>query len=383
MEERDRIRAQGWENEADFHGIALFAPAGKEHFLLAHHANGACVFLDEHSLCRIHAKFGEPAKPLACRVYPFKLIPTGEKVRTDLRWDCPSTPANHGRPLSEYRETVREYIPLVLPPDAAERPAPPLFEGISLGWEKLELINNTLIRLVRNDSYDLTTRMAACVNVSAALRSSSIATLDERQLKQLLEATYAKIVALMADDPLARVKPLAIERLLLRQIAGIYGREDRRGERGVVWRRLHASLCMLFGRGHLPPLRTDFPAAPFSALEEPLGFPPDEVVEPLARYMRFRLESMGFFGAGYFGYSYLDGLNMLLLTYPLTFWFARAYAAGQGLPAPDRACIVRGIQLVNHYHGMLPVFNMPQERLRFRFLCERTALRRLILWYGR
>ncbi len=84
---------------------------------------------------------------------------------------------------------------------------------------------------------------------------------------------------------------------------------------------------------------------PFSALEEPLGIPPDEVVEPLARYLRFRLECMGFFGAGYFGYSYLDGLNVLLLTYPLTFWFARAYAAGNGLPAPDRACIERGIQL--------------------------------------
>lgn len=236
---------------------------------------------------------------------------------------------------------------------------------------------------MRNESFDLTTRLAACVNVSAALRFPGIANLDEQQLVQLLEATYNKIVALMIDDPLTRLQPLALERLLLRQIAGIYGREDRRGERGVVWRRLQASLRMLAGKGLLPPLRADFPAVPFARLEEPLGFPPDEVVEPLARYMRFRLESLGFFGAGYFNYPYLDGLNVLLLTYPLTFWFARAYAVGQGLPAPDRACVERGIQLVNHYHGMLPVFNMPQERLRFRFLCERTTLRRLILWYGR
>ena len=74
---------------------------------------------------------------------------------------------------------------------------------------------------------------------------------------------------------------------------------------------------------------------------------------------------------------------MLLLTYPLTFWFARACAAGAGLPAPDRACVERAVQMVNHYHGLLPIFNMPQERLRFRFLCERTTLRRLVLWYGR
>lgn len=382
-EERERILAQGWEREPDLQGIQLFTPTGKGQFLLAHRNDGACVFLDERGLCRIHAKFGEVTKPLACRVYPFRLIPVGEKVHTDLRWDCPAAPANQGRPLSEYRDSLREYIPLLLPPEAAERPAPPLFGHTQLSWEKLERINATIIRLAGNTAYDLTTRMAACVNVSAALRFPGIVTLDESQLTHLLEALYEKIVALMADDPLERVRPLALESLLLRQVAGIYGREDRRGERGVAWRRLRAMLRMLAGEGLLPPLRADFPTVPFSALEEPLGFPPDAVVEPLARYMRCRLESMGFFGGGYFGYSYLDGLNMLLLTYPLTFWFARAYAAGQGLPAPNRACIERGIQLVNHYHGMLPVFNMPQERLRFRFLCERTALRRLILWYGR
>ncbi len=98
------------------------------------------------------------------------------------------------------------------------------------------------------------------MNVAAALRFSTINTLDEATLRQLLEATYTKIITLMADDPLTRVKPLALERLLLRQIAGIYGREDRHGERGVLWRRLHASLRMLTGRGLLPPLRADFPA---------------------------------------------------------------------------------------------------------------------------
>ncbi len=131
-EERDRIRAQGWEEEPEFHGVKLFIPDGSDKFTLAHREDGSCVFLDERGLCRIHAKFGEPTKPLACRVYPFKLIPTGEKVRADLRWDCPSGPANHGRPLSEYRREVRDYIPRVVPPDAAQRPTPPFFARISL-----------------------------------------------------------------------------------------------------------------------------------------------------------------------------------------------------------------------------------------------------------
>ncbi len=35
-EERERIRAQGWEAEAEFHGIELFIPAGNHTYVLAH-----------------------------------------------------------------------------------------------------------------------------------------------------------------------------------------------------------------------------------------------------------------------------------------------------------------------------------------------------------
>lgn len=383
-EERDRIRAQGWESDPELQGIELFKPAGeKGKFLLAHRDDGSCVFLDERGLCRIHAKFGEPTKPLACRVYPFKLIPTGDRVRADLRCDCPAIPANHGRSLSEYRDAVREFIPLVVPPAAAELPPAPLYGRVQLDWSRLERVNELFLRLVQTRSLDLTTRLVACVNVSAALHSKHLAVIDEHKLREMLEVIYKKVVATAVEDPLVRLKPLAIERLTFRQLLGLYGREDRRGERGVLLKRLSLSLRMLAGQGLVPPLRLGFPEVPFAALDEPLGLPPDEVVEPLARYLRLRLESMGFFGPGFFGYPYLDGLNVLLLTYPLTFWFARVFAAEKGLPAPDRACIERGISIVNHYHGMLPVFNLPLERFRFHFLCERGTLRRLLLWYGR
>ena len=49
-------------------------------YRLGHQADGACVFLDERGLCRIHAKFGEQAKPLACRIYPYAFHPAGKKI---------------------------------------------------------------------------------------------------------------------------------------------------------------------------------------------------------------------------------------------------------------------------------------------------------------
>ena len=45
---------------------------------LGHLADGACVFLDPAGRCRIHAKFGEAAKPLACRLYPLVIHPAGK-----------------------------------------------------------------------------------------------------------------------------------------------------------------------------------------------------------------------------------------------------------------------------------------------------------------
>src|SRR5262245_45350268 len=87
---RVRIEKQGWGPDS---GI----PANQPLFVkeqswfkkpwrrLAHQPDGACVFLNEQGLCRIHAKFGEEAKPLACRIYPYAFHPAGNKLAVSLR----------------------------------------------------------------------------------------------------------------------------------------------------------------------------------------------------------------------------------------------------------------------------------------------------------
>ena len=59
----------------------------KGHTYLAHTPAGECVFLDtETNLCRIHRHFGESAKPLGCRIYPFNIASTfaGEADRKSV-----------------------------------------------------------------------------------------------------------------------------------------------------------------------------------------------------------------------------------------------------------------------------------------------------------
>ncbi len=103
-EEHERIAAQNWTAEEGIPaGQPLFERVGlfpwTKWYRLAHQPDGACVFLDERGLCRIHAKFGEQAKPLACRVYPYAFHPAGKKITVSLRFSCPSVAANRGTSL--------------------------------------------------------------------------------------------------------------------------------------------------------------------------------------------------------------------------------------------------------------------------------------------
>jgi len=69
-------------------------PRQPGHYLATTRA-GACVFLEGATgktppLCALHARLGEPAKPRACRRFPFALVrtPLGTRAITDHRCPC-------------------------------------------------------------------------------------------------------------------------------------------------------------------------------------------------------------------------------------------------------------------------------------------------------
>jgi lysine-N-methylase len=84
-EDKQRIEKQGW-TPADGVDPGSMIVAEDGQFRLGHQSDGACVFLDPSGRCRIHAKFGEAAKPLACRFYPLVVHPAGQKLVVGLRF---------------------------------------------------------------------------------------------------------------------------------------------------------------------------------------------------------------------------------------------------------------------------------------------------------
>lgn len=380
-EERERILAQGWEDDPALAGKTLFLPRGAR-FVTAYDADGACVFLDERGLCRIHAKFGEPAKPLACRVYPFRFIPEGRKVHAGIRYDCAEVACNRGRALTAHATAMRELLALALPAEAAELPPPPLFGHVRLGWDSIARLVEAVDSLLCAPSLDLPRRVAGCINLAALLRNPRLIELDEPAFAEFLRTVSAKVLEGAQADALARKAPPGMVRVAFRQLLGVYARADHRGAPPGLLHRINVSFRMLLGLGRVPAVRPDLPAVPFAALEESFGIPNEAAAEPLLRCLRMRLLSRGFFGVAFYGCDVLDGLDAMLFTYPLQLWFARCFAAGDGRATLTRGDTERAIELIDHQHGVSPILNLPTERTRLRFLCERTILRSLVVWYG-
>lgn len=90
-------------------------PDGEDdEILVCQSRNGACLFLDPDGLCRIHRHLGAPAKPLVCRLFPYRFVWTPDGVLVGLQTECRDIlRASLGRPVREQEAELREVLPLV------------------------------------------------------------------------------------------------------------------------------------------------------------------------------------------------------------------------------------------------------------------------------
>jgi len=414
QDDRDRIVEQKWsEEELDLAGKPLFTPHG-DGFQLAHRADSSCVFLQDDGRCRIHAVHGEAAKPLACRMFPFQFVPLGNQIRVDVRFNCEATSGNLGRPITEHRADLLELLKTAVPAErAANMPVPPLHGSVQLTWDQLSRITKTFERVLLDVSLNITVRIAACVDLVELIREAPPEAFVGKALSEYLDeaasvvtedainsplvadphvgarhgeppATHAS-PALPPSDQRARggkVAPSGTHLAAFRQVLAIYGCVDKVGAKARLWNRLGLQLRMLAGKGQVPTLQEGFPNVRFADIENARGIPSGEAALTLERYLHVHLMSMGFFGQSFYNRGYLDGLRSLLFTYPLICWFARAYAAAEGMSEINRSCVERALMIVDHQHGIASALDSPTERYRTNFLCERATLRSLIIWYG-
>jgi lysine-N-methylase len=380
--ERERIEGQGWENEFGGAVFELRGPWWKQRWRLRHRADGACIFLSPEGRCRIHERFGSEAKPLACRVYPFVLVPTGDHWRVGLRYSCPSAAENRGRPLNEHH--LDGYaLELAQQTQLGEAPfSPHLQQRQRVPWSDLLRIVKALADILRNRSSPVERRLRWCLALARHCRRARFDKVSGSRLSEFLTIMTSALEAEVPASAAEVSPPSWVGRVLFRQAAALYTRKDEGQDAGPM---KHGRLALLSaawsfarGKGPVPRGHAWIPETTFERLEQPTGPLSAESEQTLERYYTLKVESLQFVGPMNFGMPFWEGFESLALTYAVIRWVARS----QTDFSPEEA-IHRAIRMVDHNFGFNPLLGTQRQRLALGILANRGELERLIGWYSR
>lgn len=389
QEEKQRIEAQGWSNRPEFQGQPLFAPLGtlwRREYRLAHRADGSCVFLDDRGLCRIHAEFGERAKPMACLLYPYMLVPAGKELRVSVRFSCPSAVKNLGRPVREQKDEIRSYAQQLIPANARPPKPPPLRRGQVVEWPQLLDVVDALEQIIAEPGTDLARRLIRATTFVRLLEQARVARLEKSEFQELLiiltAASSAEAPGGVTISQDCTGWALKLFRLMVAQCA----RKDlsphlRRGLKGR-WELLKAALRFSGGRGQIPRLQPIFGDVAFATVEKPFGELPPDAASILERYYRIKLSGIQFFGSPFYHVPLIEGFYSLVLTFPTILWIARWLAAGAGSTSLTTDDVANALTVVDHQWGFAAVFGFSYARRRVRLLASQGMIEPLILRYS-
>jgi lysine-N-methylase len=390
-EERRRILSQNWtaaDGVPEGKGsVVWFAgPPWKKRYRLAHRADGACVFLNEQGLCRIHAKFGETAKPLPCQIYPYALHPAGRRVTASLRFSCPSAVANRGKPVNEQSGDLKRIAALIVPSHANTIPPPAVSPRARLDWPDFHRLVAALDATFAQTGSTLESRLLQALCWVRLVGQSRFDTIQgERLVEYLRLVTDAAQSEVEARNEPPREASRA-GRLQFRMLAAQYARRDTlarggRGLRGRI-RLLRAALRFARGRETVPSFQAEFQEVPFARLEVPFGGIDTESEAILTRYFRVKIQGLHFCGPAYYDVPFVEGFYSLALVFPVVLWLARWRAASNGRDRLTTDDVAQALAIADHHHGYSPVLGSRSSRRRVRLLTYHDDLERLCRWYA-
>lgn len=397
-EERARIEAQGWSAEPDLRGIPFFVRTGgwfSSSYRLNHRStDSACVFLGPDQRCRIHVKFGSAAKPLACRIYPYSLVPAGDHWMLGLRFACPAAADNNGRELAEHLPEARELATILesqIGTAVQEMKPPPLRSSQSVSWNDLFRIVTAVSNLLADESCTVERRWRKVLFLIDTLRQAKFdgggdpkKAVTGGRLSELLH-----VLAGAADDeiPLSPhdvPRPGWVGRMIFRQIVALYARKDSGSDRGPAQAsalgRISAAIRFARSSGPIPRLHAAMGTATFADAEKPLAKLSDHATSLLTRWARVKVESGQFCGPTNFGLPLWDGLESLATAFAAAMWLARALHAG-GRQHDD--AVTLAVRIVDDNFGFNKLLGSTRQKTALRLLGSKGELPRLVAWYGK
>ena len=380
-EDRRRIEQQHW-SAADGVAPAQMFVSGLNGVRLGHGADGACVFLDANGRCRIHAKFGEAAKPLACRLFPLVIHPAGKKLLVGLRFSCPSAAAGNGKPLAEQGAEISQLVRLVVPPDHADIPPPPVAAATGIAWPDFLRFTRWMDATLAAETAGIGLKLLRTLHWLDRVEQGKLDQISGESADEILEALVANAAEKAPSLPEMVPEPSAFGRLFLRLMVLEHARlvtvADAEVRSAHRWKMLAAAFRFARSTGRTPELRAELAAVKFADVEKDFGALTPAMEVLLTRYFRVKVQSLHFCGRAFYDRPLLEGFRNLVLLFPIIIWLPRWLAVSAGRTQLAEADVLRAVSLVDHRYGFAPYLGW-----RTRLLHQRNDIVKLCAWYAR
>ncbi|HTB85695.1 MAG TPA: YkgJ family cysteine cluster protein [Candidatus Sulfotelmatobacter sp.] len=380
-EDKQRIEEQNW-TPADGIDPAKAVVRGLNHFRLGHQPDGACVFLDSQGRCKIHAKFGEAAKPLACRLYPLVVHPAGKKLLVGLRFSCPSAAANKGVPMSGYAAGLAKLAKTFLPDNCDEFPPPAVAATAGLDWPDFMRFTRWLDKSLADETLPMALKILRALQWLGTVEKSYFDQIEGDSADDILGALVENSSKKIPELPESPEKPSAFGRLFLRMMVLEHARivtvADTDVRSSHRWKMLAAAARFVWSAGSTPALSEELKRVKFSDIEKnfaPLSAGAEAL---LTRYFCVKVQSLHFCGRAFHNRPFIEGFRNLALLYPVIVWLARWLALSAGQPEVADADVLRAVSLVDHHYSYTPYLAW-----RTKLLQQRNDIAKLCEWYAR
>jgi hypothetical protein len=238
-------------------------------------------------------------------------------------------------------------------------------------------------RLLTDERSPVVRRLVHALTFCRLLEQAKTRQLSDEQLRELSDVLEQGAPEESGDLFSSREPPGGSAQILLRQTAAEYVRLHPRFQTRASWRErwrlAWAAWSFVRGKGKLPKLHPTFPEATFEQLEQPLGLLSPEIYQPFSRFVETTAVSWSYVLCNRSGWTVVESLRMLALSYPVGLWLLRWASAGR---QPTAADVFDIITALDRGQGYAPLAGGKQRR-RVQLLARLEDLDRLVVWYGR
>ena len=361
--EHERLSALDWSGKVDdLVGAAPVAPdavAGLEgRHRLARRPDGACLYLGDANQCVIHEHFGESAKPLMCRLYPFSFYPMGDRVAVDVSFACRSVSEGDGASIAD---RVPEWTHLLDDRAAGVDREHSLRAGVPIDGALMWDLEHHVLDFLRDATLTPVERLR-CVLQFARLATSGDPSLPTAAT--LRDAMATGIPMQIRRTPLAATMD-ATQRAMFYQwlhlalnpeapgvAAGDGAATVRRGQAG---RRFRDQI----GKPGVGGAELGVAFSDIARVET--GIFESGECRPFRDFLCAKIIGQKFLTAGEAGLPFVEAIVKLLLTFPMTVWTSKALAADRGSSGVEEPDLRQAIRLIDRTLGQIPTSRLPRK----------------------